>query len=146
MMVRKASDQIQDQARQHSREFQAAYDLVHSLYTSNRLTEVELSNFANGGKIDQAVIALSLMSKMRIDVIERALIHGQMDQIVVIAKSIDLSWGAARALLMFVMSFRHSSMHQIEDYRIRYERLQSGTAKKVTEFYRLRERASLKSS
>lgn len=142
-MVVKATDKLQAVAREQSQDYQAAFSRIQSLYNSNDLQEAKLLNFAVDGKFDETLIALSLMSKMRVDVVERAMVHGNDDHILILAKSIGLSWESARAILLLATGVKGNAAQQVESCRARYDRLQSSTARKVVGFLRLKVRASL---
>jgi hypothetical protein len=70
--------------------------------------------------------------------IERALVHDTGDQILVLAKSIDLSWRTTRAIL----AIRSGGSGEFPDYHERFNRLRPETARAAIQFYRLRERAA----
>jgi hypothetical protein len=142
-MVVKATDKLQAVARERSQDFHAAFSRIQFLFESNDLQEAKLLNLAVGGKFDETLIALSLMSKMHVDVVERAMVHGNDDHILILAKSIGLSWETARAILLLATGIKANSAQHVEPCRARYDRLQSSTAKKVVEFLRLKVRASL---
>ncbi len=77
-----------------------------------------------------------VLTDLPIGAIERAIVHDPGDQILVLAKSIDLSWKTTRAILML------DSGVNAAEYVDRYKKLRLETARSPIQFYRLRERAT----
>jgi uncharacterized protein (DUF2336 family) len=139
-IIKQAADHIQLQAREHSPEFAAAQATVQQLHHTGGLTETRLCEFAKAGKFDETAVALSLLSDLPIGAIERALVHDHTDQMLVLAKSIDLSWDTTNAILL--MQTKGRSSHDFEQYLANFKKLKPETARTAIQFYRLRERAT----
>jgi uncharacterized protein (DUF2336 family) len=140
-MVKQASDKIQTQAREHSPEFIAAREKVQSLHETGMLTEDRLREFAEAGKFDETALALSLLSDVPIGAIERTLVHDKNDHVLVLAKSIDLSWDTTKAILLVQAGTSGGSTYLPERWLAKFNKLKPETAKTAVQFYRLRERA-----
>ena len=141
-MVRLAADQIQTRLRDNSSNFAAARAHVEQLYQRGELTEGRLCGFAELGKFDETAASMSLLTGLPIGAIERALVHDTGDQILVLAKSIDLSWKTARAILALRTEAGGRHIADSAEYQERYKRLRAETARAAIKFYRLRERAA----
>lgn len=137
-VVRQASDRVQTEARESSSEYAAAWSNVTSLHEAGKLTETELRALALAGKFDETTVALSLMCDLPIGLVERAMVHDDSDQLLVLAKTIGLSWSTTKAIL----SMQGDSSARIEQCFTNYHRLKPETAKTAIQFYRLRERAA----
>ena len=111
---------------------------VEQIHKKGELTEQRICRFAESGKFDETTAALSLLTDLPIGAIERALVHDTGDQILVLAKSIDLSWKTTRAILAVCSGVGG----ELPEYFERYKRLRPETARAAIQFYRLRERAS----
>lgn len=135
-MIKQAADQIQTKLRDHSSKFAEAWARVEQLHKNGELTEAQVCKFAELRKFDETAAALSLLTDLPIGAIERAMVHDPGDQILVLAKSIDLSWKTTRAILML------DSGVNAAEYVDRYKRLRPETARSAIQFYRLRERAA----
>ena len=98
-MIKQAADQLQTSLRDHSSDFAAARAHIEELHKKGQLTETRLCRFAELGKFDETVVALSLLAELPVGAIERALVHDTGDQVLVLAKSINLSWRTTRAVL-----------------------------------------------
>lgn len=138
-MVKQAVDEIQAYSRDMSDQFLKARALVHSLHKQGGLTEDQLCQFAREGKFDETVIALSLLCDMPLGAVERTLTHAKVDQILVLAKAIELSWNTVQALMW--LSPKRSGQ-QLDQHLSNFNKLKPETAKAAIKFYRLRERAA----
>jgi uncharacterized protein (DUF2336 family) len=137
-MIKQAADKLQTSLRDHSSDFAAAKASVEELHKNGGLTEQTLCRFAERGKFDETTVALSIFTDLPVGAIERALVHDTGDQILVLAKSIDLSWRTTRAIL----AIRSGGSGEFPDYHERFNRLRPETARAAIQFYRLRERAA----
>jgi uncharacterized protein (DUF2336 family) len=143
-MIRQATDQIQTQVREHSPKFVAAQAQVLQLHHAGALTENRLCEFAKAGKFDETAVALALLSDLPIGAIERTLVHEHSDQVLVLAKSIDLSWDTTKAILLMqhTTMTKSRSTHEFEQCHSSFTKLKPETARTAIQFYRLRERAT----
>ena len=140
--VAEASDQIQTKARAGSNDFAQAWSYVWSLYSSGKLDEFQLDTFAKEGSFDKVAVALSLMCDLPIGLVERALVQNQTEQILVLAKAINLSWVTTVALLLLQAGANGSSRQHLDQCFTNFSRLQPKTAQTALQFYRMREKAS----
>ena len=143
-MIKQASDQVQTQVRERCPEFAAAQARVQHLYQTGELTEDRLREFAEAGSFDETAVALSLLCDLPIGAIERALVQDHSDQVLVLAKSIDLSWSTTKAILLVTTATKTKgrSPHEFEQCLASFKKLKSATARTAIQFYRLRERAT----
>ena len=139
--VAHAQDQVQTSARAGSDEHAAARSLVQSLHAAGQLDEAHLLAFASEGSFDKTTVALALMCDLPIGLIERALVQNQSEQILVLAKAINLSWDTTMALLLLHAGVNGSSRDQLDQCFTSFSRLQPKTAQTAVQFYRLREKA-----
>ena len=112
---------------------------MHNLYSVGALTEDRLSELAAAEKFDETTVAVSLLADLPIGAVERAFAHSQADHILVLAKSVDLSWNTTRAILLLHPAAKGGSENELEYYFAIYSRLKSETARTAVQFYRLRE-------
>jgi uncharacterized protein (DUF2336 family) len=137
-MIKQAADQLQTSLRDHSSDFAAARAHIEELHQNGELTEARLCRFADLGKFDETTLALSLLAELPVGAVERALVHDTGDQVLVVAKSINLSWRTTRA----VLAVRSGGGGEFPEYHERFNKLRPETARAAIQFYRLRERAS----
>jgi len=141
-MLAQASNQIQTASREASPVYVTARSHILSLQRAGKLNEEQLANFARSGKFDEAAITLSIIGDLPIGVVERAITSERMEQILVLAKSLDLDWQTVEAILQLQVRTNGSASYEPDECRATFERLQSDMAKKAVQFLRLRERAA----
>jgi uncharacterized protein (DUF2336 family) len=140
--VAEASDQIQAAARAASEDFTQARSYVGSLHAAGKLDEAQLRAFANEGSFDKVTAALSLMCDLPIGLVERAFVQKQTEQILVLAKAIDLQWVTTVALLLLRAGASGGSRQQLDQCFASFLRLKPKTAQTALQFYRMREKAN----
>ena len=145
-MVKQATEQIQTTMREHYPGFLRARAHVHQLYRSGMLTEERLREFAEASQFDEVAVALGLLIDLPIGAIERSLVHDQdhCDQILLVARSIDLSWETTKAILLLQPTggTENRLSLDMEHWLASFNKLKPATARIAIQFYRLRERAT----
>jgi uncharacterized protein (DUF2336 family) len=141
-MVARASDEIQTKARAGSNDFAQALSHVRTLHAAGRLGEAQLLEYTSEGNFDRVVAAMSLMCDLPIGLVERAFVQNQTEQILVLARAINISWVTTVALLLMHAGVNGSSRQQLDQCFTNFTRLQPKTAQTALQFYRMREKAS----
>jgi uncharacterized protein (DUF2336 family) len=142
-MVAQATDDLQTKARAGSSEFASAAEEVRELNAAGGLNEDQLIAFADEGSFDKVVAALSLMCDVPIGSVERAFVQKQTEQIVVIARALNISWATTLKLLLLHAGVNGTSRQQLDVTFANFFRLQPETARMAIKFYRMREKAGL---
>jgi uncharacterized protein (DUF2336 family) len=140
-MVARASDEIQAKARAGSNDFVQAMSYVTELHADGKLGEAHLLAFTNEGSFDKVVAALSLMCDLPIGLVERSFVQNQTEQILVLARAIDISWVTTVALLQLDSGAHAGSRQRLDQCFTQFSRLQPKTAQTALQFYRMREKA-----
>lgn len=141
-LVAHAADQIQSTSRERSVEFMAARTLVERLHKTGSLSEAQLCEFAKTGRFDEMVVGMALICDMPFGVIERAVINDDADQLLVLTKSVGLSWETTKAMLVTASRTKSRSKQDVDRFRETFTKLRLETAKKVVQFYRLRQKSA----
>jgi uncharacterized protein (DUF2336 family) len=141
-MVAQATDDIQTRARAGSYDVALATRQVRELNAAGKLNEAQLLAFADEGNFDKVVTALALMCDLPVGVVERALVQNQTEQIVVLARALDISWATTLKLLLLHAGVNGSSRQQLDLTFANFFRLQPSTAQTALKFYRMREKAN----
>jgi uncharacterized protein (DUF2336 family) len=142
LAVAQASDQLQANARAHSVDFANAKAYVELLHASGQLHEAQLHGFAKEGSFDKVTLALSLMCKLPLDIVERAFARKQPDQLLVLAKALDLSWVTTTTLLFMQAHVSGSSRPQLDQHLASFSQLQPRAAQSTLQSYRTKQRAA----
>jgi uncharacterized protein (DUF2336 family) len=139
--VREASEAIQAKARSASDAHARALDHVRTPHALGQLDEARLRGFVYEGNFDRTVVALSLMCNLPVGLIERALVQREAEQLLVVAKAIDLSWETVKAILTLQAGRGGLAKDRLDRCFASFFRLQPKTARAALQFYRLREKA-----
>ena len=103
-----------------------------------RLGEADVYDFARERKFEQTAIALSLLCRVPVDVVERALLDDSADMVLILVKAAQCSWTTAKALLLMQAADRGIAAQDLDRALRSFQRLSSETAQRVLEFYRER--------
>lgn len=139
--VAAATEEVQILARTGSHEHTDAMMQVRSLHLSGMLDETKLLVFARSGSFDKTAIALSLMSDLPLGPIERGLVESEPDQLLIIAKAIDLSWETTKAILNLAAGPDGIPKDSSDRWFASFFRLQPKSARAALQFFRLQEKA-----
>jgi uncharacterized protein (DUF2336 family) len=140
--VAEAADRIQTKARARSDDFAQAKSFVGSLYSSGQLNEAQLHAFASEKSFDKVTVAMSLMCNLPLQLIERAFVQKEPDQLLILARAMDLSWVTTVALLLLQTSVSGGSRQQLDQCFASFSRLQPKTAQAAIQSYRTKEKAA----
>src|SRR4029077_1391978 len=123
--------------RVESRDFAPAQRTVLALHRDGALGEGALLNFAKVFKYEESVAALSAMSGVKIETLDRLISGDRYDPILVAGKNIGLEWATVRALIMLRLGpNRTIAPADIENARVNYARLMPSTAERVVGFWK----------
>ena len=140
-MVARATDTIQTKARAGSSDFAQASRDVKALHAAGKLNEAQLLAFAEQASFDKVVAAVALMCDLPVGAVERAFVQNQTEQIIVLARALDLSWATAMKLLLLHAGVNGSSRPHLDVSFANFLRLQPKSARMALQFYRMREKA-----
>jgi len=136
--VNEATDCMRDDVVKRIRDHAAALAFVESLQRAGQLDDERLRRFAQAGGFAEVVAGLAVMSGLSLSVVDRAMVEERPDTIIVIAKSIALSWATMKALLELHSRNRSIPSHAIPQALASFERLNAATAREIVRFWRLR--------
>ena len=140
-VVAEIATAIQLKAAAASRDYAAAQELVESLRAANRLAESDVEAFARAKKFEETAVALAVMSALPIDIVERAMVQDREETILIVAKSIGLSWSTAKAILLLCAGDHGMSTHALEQFREIFNKLKRETALHVIKYQQKRQEA-----
>ncbi|MGY3453159.1 DUF2336 domain-containing protein [Bradyrhizobium sp. USDA 4353] len=142
LAVAQASGHLQAAARTRSTDFANAKAYVEQLHASGQLHEAQLHGFAKEGSFDKVTLALSLMCKLPLDIVERAFARKQPDQLLVLAKALDLSWVTTTTLLFMQAHVSGSARPQLDQHLASFSQMQPRMAQSTLQSYRTQQRAA----
>lgn len=137
--VSTALEKMQTMARWSSEDFQSAERELSQLHAEGQLTENVLASYLSQANFGKITLALSLMLKLPIRVVELTMAQERFEQIILFAKALELSWETTLALMKFQARGHGISQAEMDQYFASFARMQVKTAKTALQFYRLRE-------
>jgi hypothetical protein len=105
------------------------------------LNEAQLHAFANERSFDKVTIAMALMCDLPLQLVERAFVQNKPEQILILAKAIDLSWVTTVTLLLLQAGVSGGARPQLDQCFASFSRLQSKAAQTTLQNLRTRENA-----
>jgi uncharacterized protein (DUF2336 family) len=139
-IVTRAASQLQTQTREMLADFAKAHSLIQSLNEAGKLDETVLFEFAGSEKFAETVLALSVICDLPVGLVERALVEERSEQILVLAKAVNLTWKTTKAILLVQAQAERSAGDRDRLFET-FLRLKPKTARTAVQFYRLRERS-----
>jgi uncharacterized protein (DUF2336 family) len=140
--VAAASEELQAKLRRGSHEHDGALSEVKALHAVGKLDEARLREFAERKDFDRSALALSLLCDLPIGLVERAVAQDEPEQVLIIAKSLDLAWETLKAILCLRPDRAGLRNERLNNCLASYLRLKPRTAQAALQFYRLRARAA----
>lgn len=129
-----------------SKEYFTAKKHVAALHQYGNLGENKIYDFAQTRKLHEAIVGLSLLISLPVDVIERALTSRNWEMVLIMTKALDFSWPTVMSLLFLAAPNYQISAGELDDLKQEFLSLNVETSKAVAEFYRSRKAASAKNS
>ena len=124
------------------RDFAPAQRTILSLFRAGDLNEAVLLDFAKAYRYSETVAALSAMSGVPIEAVDRLMAGDRHDPILIIGKAIGLGWATVRALVLLRLGpAKIPAAADIESVRTNFMRLMPSTAERVVSFWRARRTA-----
>jgi uncharacterized protein (DUF2336 family) len=138
-IVTQISSQIGEKSAPR-KDFSAAERLVHSFSQDTALTKSKVLEFADGGRIEELVAALSILSGIRIELIGRLVCDIDAFGAMVVCKAIRLEWSVAHAVLTAVPGAGASRSAQLEELCDEYDKLSAPSAQRLLGFWQARQK------
>jgi uncharacterized protein (DUF2336 family) len=122
------------------RDYTAAETVFDALKSSGRPLDAALQQFASVGRFEEVVFAIASLCQLPIEVVERIFSerHGENDLALLLIKAAELKWPTAKAILELRRGEGSLPYATVETARAHFDRLQTGTAKRVVRFYLVR--------
>jgi len=124
------------------RDYDNAKSAVIELQKRNGISPAALVQFAKAQKLEETVVALSLLTGVAIDVIDRFLDDPSDDPILILCKAMDLDWNTTLPVLTVrhgVVQLRES---RAEEANKKYRKLSTYSAQRVMRSWQAREKVA----
>lgn len=124
-------------AVQPARDFSQAQARVRELAEAGLLGEADLLAFAKKQSYDDTVAALSQLSGVPVDVVDRLMSGERPDPILILCKAAGYSWQTAREIILARLGNRGKAMPTLDAASANFDRLSPATAKRVVQFWQV---------
>jgi uncharacterized protein (DUF2336 family) len=115
---------------------------VAEAHKSGRLNEKSIVTYALAHKFEEAVIGLSLLCALPVDVVEQMLTLNNRDMILVLSKALEFSWETAMALLFLGAENHRIAASELEDLKDEFKRADVRMSRGILEVYQSHWRAA----
>ena len=139
-----AARSLQDAAAPAPEEFQNKWAPVESQKLSWKSQVEKLEAHAKAGHLKETVATLAQLSNLTADFVERKIKDDHVEVLLILAKSIGLSWQSTKIILEFSAGQNPHALGDMRRYEISFARLDRSTAEKIVDFHRKRERPAAK--
>jgi uncharacterized protein (DUF2336 family) len=143
--VNESARDIAAETLARSEAYRQAVQEVSALVPQNELNETVVIDYVKRSRSDHAVVALAYLSKLPLQMAERAVLSPDNDMLLIICRSINFSWATVRAIFCMRVEHRPSS-RQLEQLADSYAKLTPATAQRVLHFLHARETAAANKS
>ncbi len=136
-VLAKVSDEVG--ARAKPRDFSAAQRTVLGLHKAGKMNEATLLEFCKDGKYEEAVVALSSLCKVPVDVSERLMGGDRPDPVLILCKAAGFGWATVKALILVRPNGKSTSGQGLDIAYGNFDRLSASTAQRVVRFWQIRQ-------
>jgi len=124
-----------------TRDYTAAKAKVAEMRAAGKFGEAETHAFAQLGKFEETVVALSILCGLPIEVVENTFQGDNGDMALVVARAAGFSWPTAKQILLLQSAAGSLSEQDMAKAKDNFEKLQPQTAQRVVRFYQVRKNA-----
>ncbi|MGL4243726.1 MAG: DUF2336 domain-containing protein, partial [Beijerinckiaceae bacterium] len=118
--------------------YKDAVAVVTALMQDGKLGDAAVGDFARRGQLAHVVCGLCVLAQVPVSLPERALIAGDHDLLLILSRSVDLSWNTVRAMLALRRD-QKPGPRQLEALAENYGKLTRQTAERLLRYLHARE-------
>lgn len=137
-IVTDVTSRIETKAMTQTQAYAAAQVLVETLKRVGQLDVTKLEDFAQNGRFEEIVAALSLMANMPPELVERTVHDTHAEALLVLAKAVGLPWETTKNILTLAAKRYRRSAADVDKCMAAFERLKQPIARQILEFHRTR--------
>jgi uncharacterized protein (DUF2336 family) len=104
-------------------------------HQAGRLGEPEVVMFAQTRQFEDAVAALSLLSGLPVDIVDRAINNDRLEPTVILCRAAGFKWPTARAVFSLRPKNQAKMSEDLAEAQADFMKLAVGTAKQITQFW-----------
>ena len=120
------------------RNYAAALAAVQVRHQERKLTETDVADYAKGGRYEEALAALSIVSAVPVEVVDRLVNGERADPVLILARAAGFSWSTVRAIMTARPGLKPTGQ-TLDAARENFDRLTPATAQRVVRFWQVRQ-------
>lgn len=124
-----------------TRDYRPAQRVILALHKSGDLNQAAIAELARTRKHEETIAALSAVSGISVETVDRLVLGEKVDPILVIGRGLGFDWDTVRAIMLLRLGAdKIPSTPDFEIARGNFERLSASTAQHVMRFWQTRRR------
>jgi len=141
-LVTEATGALHSKFGPASKDYFAAKRAVARENQYGNLHENKIFEYAQSHKLEEAMVGLSLLCSLPVDVIERALIDTSGEVLLILASALEFSWETTMSLLFLGAPDHRIAAQDLDDMKREFASLNVDTSQSVLKLYRSRKQAA----
>ena len=119
-------------------DYSAAKRFVKPLHHDGKLKEANVLEFARDKRVEDVVVALSLLCPAPLEIIDRLMQGSHIDALLIPCKAAGFGWPTAKTVLDLSPCHRALTEERYEQMRKDYQKLSFATAQRILRFWQVR--------
>jgi uncharacterized protein (DUF2336 family) len=138
--IRKILAKVTDEvaAKAAPRNYTAALAKVRALHKERKLTEADITEFANSGQYEETIAALATVCAVPVEVVDRLMNGERADPVLILARAVGFGWPTVKAVMASRPSTKLNAQ-ALDSAFENFERLTVATAQRVVRFWQVRQ-------
>jgi uncharacterized protein (DUF2336 family) len=120
------------------RDYSEAQHLIKLMRQNGKLNEATVLEFARANRVEEALVALSLLCATPVEVIDRLMNGNRVDALLIPCKAAELSWPTAKATIRLHPIHGAASDETFEAAKRDYLKLPVSAAQRILRFWQVR--------
>jgi Uncharacterised protein conserved in bacteria (DUF2336) len=140
--IQKASEELSLKVNV-GRDYSRAKRLVQPLHHDGKLKEKVILGFARDKRVEDVVVAMSLLCSSEIEIIDRLMQGTHIDAALIPCKAAGFSWPTVKAVIQLNPFHRALTDARYEELHDDYRKLSAGTAQRIIRFWQVRSKTDV---
>jgi len=133
-VMARVSDEVASEAKP-LRNYKAAIDKVRALNREGLLDESQVVEFARIKAYDETVAALSEITEVPVDIVDRLMSGERPDPVLILCKAAGYSWPTAKNVILLRLGHKGKSSPTLDSASVNFDKLSMSTAQRVVRFW-----------
>jgi Uncharacterised protein conserved in bacteria (DUF2336) len=139
--IQKASEEL---SKVHvGRDYSRAKRVVQPLHHDGKLKEKVILGFARDKRVEDVVVAMSLLCSSEIEIIDRLMQGSHIDAALIPCKAAGFGWPTVKAVIQLNPFHRALTDARYEELHDDYRKLSAGTAQRIIRFWQVRSKTDV---